>query len=234
MENTQTSEKNGSSKIGIIAGIAIALIAVLILTNGFGLFTGKVVDPTNTLSIGNSPVLGDANAPVTMYIFSDFSCPFCAAAEGYNEQVISALKSRDSSWTAPLPEIKKKYVETGKVKLVFKYYPGHGSGKPAHLIAWCLNEQGKFWQFGELAFANQASTNDFEAMKSLAKQTGADMTALQACLDSGKYNTQFEKDISLAKANNIRGTPTFFINGQEISGAASFSEFDKAIQAALK
>lgn len=226
------NEKKGASKFGIIAGVIVAILAIAFFTNGFGLFTGKVVDGS-TLSIGNSPVLGDSNAPVTIYIFSDFSCPYCAAAEGYNDQVIQSLKSRDATWTAPMPLIKSKYVDTGKVKLVFKYYPGHGSGKPAHLIAWCLNEQGKFWEFGELAFANQEKTNDFEAMKSLAQQVGANMTALQACLDSGKYNNQFNDDIALAKANNIQGTPTFFINGQEISGAASFPEFDKLIQQAL-
>lgn len=223
------------NKKGIILGIVIALALVAAFTNGFGIFTNT--DITNNpvdIPIGNSPVIGNPNASVTIVIFSDFSCPYCAAAEGYNAAAIQALRSRDSSWQAPMPLIKSKYVDTGKVKLVFKYFPGHGSGKAAHLIAWSLNEQGKFWEFGELSFANQEKTGNFDAMKALAVQVGANMTKLQADLDSGKYNYKFEEDKQLGLDSGVQGTPTFFVNGIKIEGAQSFSEFDKLIQSKLK
>src|SRR3989344_7581290 len=149
----QNIEK-GSNKTLIITGIVVALLVVGLITNGFGLLTGGVIQ-TSQLEIGNSPVLGNANAPVTIYEFSDFSCPYCAAAEGYNQPVISSLKARDSSWEAPFPKIVEEYVNTGKVKIVFKYSPGHGTGVPAHLIALALQEQNLFWKFHEEAFANQ-------------------------------------------------------------------------------
>lgn len=227
-----------SNKALIWTGVVIAFLVVALVTNGFGLFnptTGNVISGEDfvALSVDGSPVLGDSNAPVTIYEFSDFSCPYCAAVEGKNQAVIDSLKARNPSWQPAVPNIIKDYVETGKVKIIFKYFPGHGSGNAAHLVGWALNEQGLFWEFRELAFADQEKTGDIVAMKEIAKQLGADMEKLEADINSGKYDFHFTRDFAMGQSNGVSGTPSFLINGNLVSGAVSYSEFKKVIDKEL-
>ena len=236
----QQLDKKKADKALIITGAIIALFVTALFTNGFGLFNkssaGQIVSQGQDfvpLSIGNSPVLGKTDAPVTIYMFSDFSCPYCAAASGYNNQVIQQLKSKDATWTPAIPGIIENYVNTGKVKIVYKYAQGHGTGEAAELVGWCLNDQNLFWKFYDLAFANQEDTGNLDKMKDLAQQSGADMTALNQCLDSGKYQNQFQKDIAMADSNGVQGTPSFLINGKMVSGAIPYSNFKKVIDSTL-
>ncbi len=235
------TEKKKADKILIISGAVIALFVVALFTNGFGLFNnssgGQIISEGSDfvkLEIGNAPVLGDSNAPITIYEFSDFSCPYCAAAEGENPQAIQQLKSKDATWEPSLPNIKEDYIDTGKVKLVYKYMTGHGTGQAAHSVAWCLNDQGLFWKFKDKAFANQADVGNLEKMKTLAQEVGADMNALNECLNSGKYNLQFSQDEAMGTSNGVQGTPSYFVNGKMVSGAIPYSSFKKIIDAELK
>lgn len=222
-----------------ITSLIVALLVIGIITNGFGLLNkNPVINNTTinlTLEIGNSPVLGNLNAPITIYEFSDFSCPYCAAADGENQEIISSLKSRYPNWEAPIPLVIENYVKTGKAKLVFKYAQGHGAGLAALAVSYGLKEQSDelFWKFHTLAFANQADTGNIDKMKSLASSLGADMTKLDAYLSSGKYEQRKKEDLAMAKENNVQGTPIFFINGQVIEGAQPYSEFDKIIKEEL-
>lgn len=213
--------------IPVVAGVLIAAIAL------YFIFGGLNGDSQNSnLFIGDSPIIGDPDAPVTIYEFSDFSCPFCAAAEGKNAYLMGVLESEYPGWEAPMPLVKKNYVETGKAKIVFKYFPGHGAAKAAHAVAFGLYEQNPdlFWKFAEVAFANQQNLNDITLMKSWAKNLGGDDKALAEYLDSGKYETQLAEDEEMGKNNGIKGTPTFIINGQKISGAQSYSAFETILE----
>jgi protein-disulfide isomerase len=214
--------------ISAVIIVAVALLAYLI-------FFTPSTNNGSSLSIGDSPVLGDANAPVTIYEFSDFSCPFCSAAEGKNAYLEGVLASKAPGWEAPMPAIKAKYVDTGKVKIVFKYFPGHGAGKAAHAVAFGLYEQNPdlFWKFADVAFGNQQNLNDLTLMKVWAKNLGANETALSDYLASGKYEAQLKADEDMGRSNGVTGTPSFFINGQQIVGAQSFSEFEKLIEQEL-
>lgn len=221
-----------------ITGAIIALVIVFLLTNGFGMLgnastTGSTISEYIPLEIGNSPVIGEANAPITIYIFSDFSCPYCAAASGANIDMVSAMQQRDPTWTAPMPGIIKDYVETGKVKIVWKYFPGHGTGKPAQRVGWALNEQGLFWEYHDLAFANTNDVSSLSKMKDLAESLGADMDKLDDVIKSGKYESQFEEDTNMGKSNGVTGTPAFFVNGKLISGAQSYSNLKLVIDSYL-
>lgn len=224
------------TKISNNAWLIIGIIVIILAIAAFIIFKIFVNPPANSqLIIGNSPVLGEENAPVTIYEFSDFSCPYCAAAEGANQQAIDYLKGKMPQWEAPMPKIKEQYVKTGKVKIVFKYFPGHGSGVAAHAVAFGLKEQNSelFWKFAEKAFANQENLNDFEQMKAWAQELGADMDALSEYLSSNKYALQMKEDEDLGVKNKVQGTPTFFINGKIVSGAQSFSVFEEAIEQEL-
>jgi protein-disulfide isomerase len=227
-------DKNESNKALWITGIIVVILVIGLITNGFGLLT-KLNQPSNkiNLEIKDAPVLGDVNAPVTMYVFSDFSCPYCSAADGKNIQVITQFQKSDPSWTAPIPGVINDYVNSRKVKLVFKYAQGHGTGQAAHLVAWCLNDQNLFWKFHDLAFENYEETGDIIKMKDLAESLGADMTQLNTCLDSKKYNYLLTEDSQMASSNGITGTPSFIINGKLIEGAVSFNDIKKVIDKSL-
>lgn len=228
-----------SNKALIITGIVIGLFVIGLVTNGFGLFnksiTGNVINEGEIpLTVGNSPVLGSETAPLKVYIFSDFSCPYCGAAAGENQQVISQLQARDPTWEAPVPNIIKDYVETGKVQLVFKSFPGHGTGGAAHEVGWCLSDQNLFWEFHDRAFASQEDTGSLSKMKQIAEELGADMNSLNECLDSEKYNYLFQKDQLMGQSNGVRATPTFIVGDQIVEGAHSYNTLKGIIENKLQ
>jgi len=92
--------------------------------------------PIIYVSLDDDPVKGDPNAPVTVVEYSDFQCPFC---KRFYQQT--------------LPQLEKNYIETGKVKFVYKDFPLdsiHPNARPAHIAAECADEQGKFWEYHDL------------------------------------------------------------------------------------
>ena len=204
-------------------------------SNNSGNNGGVTVTPGQRVSIdiGNSPVIGSANATVTVVEFTDFSCPYCAAASGDNAQLASYMKSNNPSWEPIVTNLINDYVNTGKVKLVVKYDMGHTGGHPAQLVAWCLNEQNLYDKFYPAAFADQADVENLDKMNALAQTLGADMTKLQSCLDSNKYNGQFASEQAEAQKAGVSGTPAFFVNGQLVEGAVPYSQIKTLVDAEL-
>lgn len=193
--------------------------------------TGVKADVT----VGDAPVIGDANAPVTIVEFSDFSCPFCAAASGDNADMVAYMKKNNPSWESPVQGFMRDYVQTGKVRFAVKYSMGHSGGHPAQLVAWCLNDQSSdlHWKFYAEAFAHQADVEDAAKMRALAQTLGADMTKLDACLSSKKYDDRFDREQAEGQAAGAQGTPAFFVNGRLVSGAVPYSQMKTVIDAEL-
>jgi protein-disulfide isomerase len=195
-------------------------------------------------------VLGAKDAAMTVVEFSDPSCPYCAAAAGADivvgkddngnpVKIISDyLQKRDPSWEAPVPKL-VELAQAGKIKLVFRYYPGHGSGENAMIAAWCAADQGetKFWDFLDKLFENQDKISDMTAVIDLATQVGLDKQKLSACIQSDKYKERLQTDIKAgqeaakeATGKEDFGTPTFFVNGQMIVGAQSWQAFASIVE----
>ena len=229
-----------SNKYLYITGAIIAIIVIGLVTNGFGLMNNINSNVINnqqyiSLEIKNSPFIGSPNAPLTIYEFSDFSCPYCQAATGNNQPIIEQLTKNNRNWEAPIPKIISEYVEAGKVNLVFKYFPGHGTGKAAHQVSLAMAEQGLFEEFHNAAFKNYNDVSSLSKMKDLAESLGADMDKLEADLNTNDYyNVQLQEDYAMGISQGVSGTPTFIINGKEISGAQSFSSFKSFIDAELR
>ncbi|MEK6945250.1 MAG: thioredoxin domain-containing protein [Nanoarchaeota archaeon] len=201
--------------------------------SGSGTASASGSSPVN-IPLDNSPAIGNANAKVTVVEFTDFSCPFCQAASGYNAQMASSLQTQNPSWQPIVSNLLKDYVDTGKVRFVTKYTFGHSGGKPAQSVAWCLNDQNLYWKFYPLAFAKSATeVEDLNLMNEIAKSIGADMTKLQSCLDSKKYDAQFAKEQAEAAAAGVSGTPSFFVNGIIVEGAVPYSQIKQMIDAEL-
>lgn len=169
------------------------------------------------VSVDGDPVLGDANAPVTVVEFSDFQCPFCKKAHD------EALK-----------QVKDNYVKTGKVKLVFRDFPLeiHPEAETAALAAECAHEQGKFWEYHDVLFENQASLSDAN-YKKWAEDLGFDTEQFNKCYKSLKYLDEVRKDMSEGQSYGVSGTPAFFVNGKLVTGAQPYSVFELEIEGAL-
>jgi protein-disulfide isomerase len=173
----------------------------------------KLINPPSTQG---QIIIGDPNAPVTLFEWSDFSCGFCGK---FHKE------------TYPL--IKQNYVDTGKVKFVFMHFPVIGqNSRIAALASECANEQGKFKEYVDVLFNNQgalASTN----LKAYATQIGLDATTFNNCLDTEKYASKVTENQALGQSLGISGTPGFVLNGITISGAQPYDVFSAAIDAEL-
>ena len=142
------------------------------------------------------PSIGTEDAPVTIVEFSDFQCPFCKQA------------------AATLNHILDKYPQ--KVRLVFRNFPlpSHIDAQKAHEAAACAQDQGKFWEYHDILFANQNSL-DVIHLKRYAAQLELEITHFNQCLDTGKYTDYVKNDVDQGKKLSVRGTPSFFINGKK-------------------
>ncbi|MBI4176699.1 MAG: DsbA family protein, partial [Candidatus Aenigmarchaeota archaeon] len=170
------------------------------------------------VSADDDPAAGPADAKVTLIEFSDFQCPFCGR---FYEQTLSQIKSN--------------YVDTGKIRFVYRDFPLdsiHPQAKPAALAAECADEQGKFWEYHNKLFENQGSLSD-SYYKQLAADLGLDTGQFNTCVDSGKYASEVDKDFQDGAAAGVSGTPTVFVNGQKIVGAQPYGVFEAAIEQAL-
>jgi protein-disulfide isomerase len=175
---------------------------------------------------GNGAVEGSEDAKVTIVEFSDFQCPYCG-----------------NFFKGAYPEIKKNYIDTGKVKLVFRNYPlnFHPGANPAALAAQCAREQGGdsvFFKMHDKLFTDQATifkdTNVIDAtLKKLAASMGLDTAKFNACYDSKKYQSVIDTDMADASKAGIDSTPIFVVNGEVVSGARPYSVFKAAIDRAL-
>lgn len=237
------------SKVNIWQGVAAILGILLIVslfTGGFGIgdkdsgkgSTGGTVQPTPTpgqpaptvvdVDVDDDPVLGDEDAPVTIVEFSDYQCPFC----GRHFQQVH-------------PELVKNYVDTGKVKIVFRDFPlsFHPNAEPAAEAAECvkdLSDDKTYYEFHDKLFGSQAewsgttgsATTDL--FVKYGKEVGVDEADLKACIASGKFQQEVQADFNYGSSVGVSGTPTFFVNGVKIVGAQPYTAFQSAIESALE
>jgi len=170
--------------------------------------------------------MGDPNAPVKLTIYADFQCPACGNWTKDNE-----------------PSFIAKYVATNKVYFVytpFSFIDDNGPGtesKDAAAAAFCAMDQGKFWQYHDMLYANQTgeNTGDFSAKRlaAFAQKLGLDMNQFNSCFNSGKYKSTVLQDKAEGTTLGVSATPSFAINGKLVVIQSSYDELNAAIDAAL-
>ncbi|MGH9354069.1 MAG: DsbA family protein [Terriglobia bacterium] len=170
--------------------------------------------PPKQINLGNAPVRGSPNAPVTIVEFADFQCPFCGAA-------VPTLKA-----------LLQEY--PGRVKLVFKSFPltFHPDSLLAHQAALAAGAQGKFWEMHDWIFAHQRTMKRADLIQA-ANSLGLNMTQFLADLDSARSKATAEADRNQGTSLGVTGTPTFFIDGKEHLGAPPLPQFTEIIQREL-
>lgn len=185
----------------------------------------QVIEPPKPPEAGHLPPLGEKQAKVTLIEFSDFQCPFCK-------------RMFDETY----PQLKADYIDTGKVKLVFRHYPlsFHPYAQKTAEATECANEQQKFWEYHDVLFKNQdtwsaqTATQIDATLTTYATELGLDAGKFSLCLQNGTYKKEVEEDFAAGNKAGVSGTPTTFINGKSIVGAQPYSAFKAEIDAALK
>src|SRR6201993_2863356 len=168
--------------------------------------------PSVTVAYDPARVKGDPKAPVTIVEFSDFQCPYCKQSE------------------STLHDLLAKY--NGQVKLAYLDFPLreiHPQAQGAAEAARCAGEQGKFWEYHDLLFADQGGL-DKPGLTTKAEKLQLDQKQFDACIGNEKYKVQIQQDSQEGRGAGVSGTPGFFINGVFISGAQPEATFDKLIK----
>jgi protein-disulfide isomerase len=228
--------------IGIGVGVAALVVVFIILGQGIEKPSTQIegtpnpnqepnstalATPIHLLTDNTSPLLGSKDAPITMIEFGDYQCFYCNKFYHDTE-----------------PDILKNYINTGKVRMVFKDFTiiGQDSVNAAH-AAHCAQEQGKFWEYHDMLYNNWngentgwASSNNLLAF---AKQVGLDQAKFNQCMADSKYISTVQGSLSNAKDLGLTGTPDFFIMAPDhsitkIVGAQPFEVFDNLFKSKLK
>jgi protein-disulfide isomerase len=167
------------------------------------------------VSVAGAPAKGPETAQITIVKFEDFQCPFCKQAQ------------------PAFTDILNRY--NGKVRLVHKDLPLdsiHPAARQASEAARCAHDQGKFWVLHDKLYEH-APKHTIDDLRLYAKQVGLNQSSFEQCLSSGKYRAAVQKDVSEGAQLGITGTPTFFINGRELSGAQSVEAIAQIIDEEL-
>ncbi len=216
--------------------VLIALIAAgVIAAGGIGYFafqnggasaqtaSAPAENSSELLAPGPLPeqVLGEANAPVTIVEYASLSCSHCRE---FHEKT--------------LPELKTRYIDTGKVRLIFRDFPLDNFAMAGAMIARCGGE-GKYFPIVDAFFKGQSSiTNDtdiFKWLENFGKQVGLTTESFEACLSNRELQDNLTSVRETASQKfGVNSTPTFFINGKIVRGALTIEEFEKEIEPLLK
>ena len=195
------------------------------------LFTALIASPAFAqqrgvfIGVDDDPMLGSPDAKVLIIEFGDYQCPSCRMF-----------------WKDIEPRLKKEYIDTGKVKLVFRDFPlmqSHPEALLAAMAVNCAGDQQKYWEYHDKVFREQYNKGDDVIrlkpadLKRWAKDIKLDPAMFDQCLDSEKYKSEVLKDEADGQAAGVQGTPTFFINGRVMGGAQEYPEYKNLIDELL-
>jgi len=227
--------------LAIGAGIsAVVLVVVFLSFDGMNSQSELVMQPTPTVEpqgpakitmetflSNGSPILGDSNAPVTLVEFGDYQCHFCNVFFHSTEG-----------------DILTNYVETGKVRMIFKDYNiiGPDSVNASH-GAHCANDQGMFWEYHDILYNNWTGENNgwasSENLLRMAQEIGLDVEVWSQCMIDGNHSQVIVASNDDARALELTGTPAFFVIGPDgkvtrLFGAQPYETFERTFETELE
>jgi protein-disulfide isomerase len=216
----------------VVAGIALLIAGALAYPSIRNSLqpVGEVIPITpQSRPMADGTALGDPNAPVRIDIYEDFQCPACRS---YSEQIEG--------------QVVENYVATGQVYYVFRHFPflddrvTTKESDQAANASMCATEQGRFWDYHDILFANwdgenQGAFSD-NRLTAFAESIGLDMETFNACFQENRYQEEIEADLAAGRRANVQGTPSLFVQGQQVTPGfvPSYQEISAAIEAALQ
>ena len=198
---------------------AIGLSPLQLISEAFAQSAADVAKPVSLPDMA----LGPKDAAVTVTEYASMTCPHCAA---FTEQVF--------------PKIKEAFIDTGKIRFVFREFPLDIKAAAGSMLARCIakDDSGKYFAVIDMLFKQQ---NDWVMKETAAtltrigKQAGLSQTAVEDCLKDQALLDKIAADQKFAnEVLKVNSTPTFFINGEMLKGETSFEEFSKRITPLLK
>jgi len=228
-----TSRLSDPVFLGLFGLVILLAVALVIFAYQAPTPTGQVVIPDEgTPDTGGTDATGDqgGSAKLTIMEFSEFQCPYCGAAAGFNDALIQRFKSQDPTWEAAVPKIKEEYGD--RVDFQFKHFIVHATAKKASEASECARDQGKFWEMHDTLFQN-AGALDVDDLKQYAADLGLDTETFNVCLDSGEKGDLVDADTAMGRQLGVSGTPTFIVGDITVVGAQSYSAIKETIEAAL-
>ena len=162
-------------------------------------------------ALPEDPARGPADAPVEIVEFSDFDCPYCQRATETIELLLEEF--------------------AGQIRFVYKDYPlpTHPNAFKAAEAGNCAHEQDRFWELHDTMFANQGALS-VEELHAYAENLGLDTDAFAECLDSGRHTATVERDMTIGDGYGVSSTPTLFLNGRPVLGAAPYDTFAEIVR----
>lgn len=215
----QQKKQRQTVTIGIII-IGAGLVASALIYPSFKPVGEIVVPEANPRPMAEMNAMGDPNAPVTIIEYSDFQCPYCGRFSDETEDLII-----------------ENYVATGQVYFVYRSMGNFLSDNIARSVggvagseskdsaaaAYCAGDQGMYWEFHDILFANWAGEEEGafapRRLEAFGEALNLDMVAFNECISSDKYSDKVFQDGIDGAAAGVSGTPAFFVNDQVISGA---------------
>ncbi|WP_415717950.1 thioredoxin domain-containing protein [Roseibium sp.] len=195
---------------------ALATAALGVLATGPSF--AQSVDQEDLLKPGplGDKILGDENAPVTIVEYASMTCGHCA-------------NFHKRTW----PDLKKDYIETGKVRFIFREFPLDPVAAAAFMLARCA-PQDKYFEIVDVMFDQQRSwaftDNPYQSLLDFSKQIGFTQESFEKCLtNQGLLDAVNAVKDRGAEEFGVNSTPTFFINGERVSGALSIDDMGKKI-----
>jgi protein-disulfide isomerase len=175
----------------------------------------KTLDDPVTIPTAGAPVLGPANAAVTLVEFSDFQCPFCFEGAAQLHTLLKAYPTQ--------------------LKLIFKQYPldTHSQAALAAAASIAAHRQGKFWALHDAMFEKRQDLSR-PSLMAMAKRVGLDMQRFSADLDSADVHAVVTHDREDGDRAGVEGTPTVFIDGQRYNGLLELDNLRPVIEGELK
>ena len=201
--------------LGLLAGFS----PLRLITEAMAQSAADVAKPVSLPDMA----LGPANAPVTITEFASMTCPHCAA---FTEKVF--------------PKIKSEYIDTNKIRFVFREFPLDIKAAAGSMLARCIakDDAGKYFAVVDMLFRQQNDwvlKNTTETLIRIGKQAGLSQQQVEDCLKDQALLDKISADQKYANAVlKVNSTPTFFLNGEMMKGEQTFEEFDKRIKSLLK
>jgi protein-disulfide isomerase len=227
--------------IGLAAVVLIVVIAIALNAASQSARQQADRQATNTAALSNlieitpyphpsaeGTAMGDPNAPVRIDVYEDFQCPACV---NYSKIVEKSII--------------EAYVATGKVYYTYHHYPflddrsATKESDQAANASMCAAEQGRFWDYHDMLFANwngenEGAFNDLR-LEAFAEKLGLDMAAFQSCFQENRYKAQIEADYQEGLARGVSGTPSVFVGDTQVAPGyvPTFEQIQQEVEAAL-
>jgi protein-disulfide isomerase len=202
--------------------LGVSALALTAATSGFlGVEPAAAQNMAELMTPGplGEMALGDEKAPVTIIEYASLTCPHCATFH-----------------QTTFPELKKRYIDTGKVRFIFREFPLDQLAAAGFMLARCAGPD-KYFPMIDTLFAQQQTwvvQRPLQPLLSIAKQAGFTEQSFNECLKDQKILDGIEDVRQRAMKLNVQSTPSFFINGKPVRGAFTIEEFEKQIAPYLK